>query len=112
MPKKATVPELNARLATRLRQLRADHALTQEALAAKAGISADAVRRLERGAFSPTLRLLSQLAAAFNLTAAELADLGEGKAVVRVTALRSLLADKSDREVALVLRIARAALHE
>lgn len=110
MRKKRNVPELNAKLAARLRQLRLDHDLTQEVLAAKAGISADAVRRLERGAFSPTVRLLTQLAGAFNTTVSELVDFGEGKAGARLTGLKSLLAGRSERDVALVLRLARAAL--
>ncbi len=109
---KKTVPELNAKLAVRLRRLRADHGLTQEELAAAAEISPDAVRRLERGAFSPTLRLMTHLADAFHLTVAELADLGEAKAGLRVTGLKALLSSRSDRDIDLVTRIAKAALRD
>lgn len=106
------VPELNAKLARRLRQLRLDHALTQEQFAEMAEVSADAVRRLERGAFSPTLRLLSQLARALGMTVSEIVDLGESRAEGRLTGLISLLKGRNEREVALVLRLARAALVE
>jgi transcriptional regulator with XRE-family HTH domain len=106
------VPELNAKLAKRLRQLRLDHGLTQEAFAERAQVSPDAIRRLERGAFSPTLRLLSQLARALGMTVSEIVAMGENRAEGRVAGLVSLLRGRTEREVALVLRLARAALLE
>jgi transcriptional regulator with XRE-family HTH domain len=106
------VPDLNAKLARRLRQLRTDHGLTQERLAERAEISPDAVRRLERGGFSPTLRMLDQLARALGLPITELVTFGETKSADRLVGLISFLKGRTEREVALILRIARAALSE
>ncbi|HUB10105.1 MAG TPA: helix-turn-helix transcriptional regulator [Myxococcales bacterium] len=113
LPKSGTVPELNAKLATRLRQLRLSRALTQDELATKAGISTDAVRRLEYGMFSPTLRLLTQVAPVLGMTVAEVIDLGDDTpAGAPVERLAALLKGRPEHEVALVLRLARAAFAE
>ncbi|MHB8420376.1 MAG: helix-turn-helix domain-containing protein [Myxococcales bacterium] len=104
------VPTLNAKLAERLRQLRLDHGLTQLALAKQAKVSVDAVRRLERGAFSPTLRLLSQLAGALGMPTADVVALDEPTADRRVSGLVSLLKGRPEHDVAMVIRLARAAL--
>lgn len=106
------VPELNAKLARRLRQLRTDQGLTQERLAERAQVSPDAVRRLERGAFSPTLRMLDQLARALGLPVADLVAFGGSRSSERLASLVSFLKGRSEREVALILRIARVALAE
>lgn len=104
------VPEMNKRLARRLRQIRLDHGLTQEKLAERAQVSPDAVRRLERGGFSPTLRMLGQLSRALGLPIADLVAFGETRSEDRLLGLTSLLRGRSEKDVALVLRLARAAL--
>jgi len=48
-------------LGARLKALRLNRDLTQEALAERSRLSVDAVRRIERGAFSPTLTTLLKL---------------------------------------------------
>ena len=104
------VPDLNKKLARRLRQLRKDRGLTQDRLAERAEISTDAVRRLERGAFSPTLRLLDQLARGLDLPLSTLIAFSDGKSSDRVGRIGALLAGRKERELDLVLRLARAAL--
>lgn len=53
-------------ISDRVQQLRKEHGLTQEDLAAKAGLGIATIQRLERGQ-SPTARTIASIAAAFNL---------------------------------------------
>jgi transcriptional regulator with XRE-family HTH domain len=53
-------------ISDRVQQLRKEHGLTQEDLAAKAGVGIATIQRLERGQ-SPTARTIASIAAAFNL---------------------------------------------
>jgi transcriptional regulator with XRE-family HTH domain len=103
---------LHRRLAKQLRQLRLDRGFTQERLAEAASLSADAIRRLERGGFSPTVRVLNQLAGALGLPVADLLQFGEVHQPEKLSRLLALLAGRKDHELGLVLRIARAALAE
>jgi transcriptional regulator with XRE-family HTH domain len=66
---KPTLPE---RVKERLRARRLDLGLTQEELCGRAGISLDAVSRIESGSRVPTLDTLSHLAAGLETTVAEL----------------------------------------
>ncbi|MFL6697727.1 MAG: helix-turn-helix domain-containing protein, partial [Vitreoscilla sp.] len=54
---------LNARIAQRVRDLRASSGLSLEALAAQSGISRSMISLIERGESSPTAVLLEKLAA-------------------------------------------------
>jgi transcriptional regulator with XRE-family HTH domain len=54
-------------IADRIRQLRKEHGLTQEDLAAKAGLGIATIQRLERGE-SPSAATISSVAAAFALS--------------------------------------------
>ncbi len=58
----------------RLKQLRADRAMSQEALAKKAGISRVFVARLETGKQDPTLTTLAKLAKALTVTVGKLLE--------------------------------------
>ena len=100
------------KLAKQLRQMRLDRGFTQERLAEAAGLSADAIRRLERGGFSPTARVLNQLARALGLPVAELVRFEDVHQPEKLSRLLVLLAGRKDAELGLVLRIARAALVE
>jgi transcriptional regulator with XRE-family HTH domain len=62
------MPSKNAAMtiADRIQQLRKEHGLTQEDLAAKAGVGIATIQRLERGQ-SPTAKTIASIAAAFNL---------------------------------------------
>ena len=61
-----------ARLALAIRELRRALGLTQERLAAEAGISLRMVRYIEKGKKIPTIDLVERIAAALELTFEEL----------------------------------------
>lgn len=65
-------PDLNARLAARLRGLRAERGLTLDALAERAGVSRSMISLVERGESSPTAAVLDRLAAGLGVTLASL----------------------------------------
>ena len=69
-----TETDLNQRIGTRLRDLRAHHELTLEALAERSGVSRSMISVIERGESSPTAILLERLAGALNIPLAALFD--------------------------------------
>lgn len=62
--------DLNARIADRVRELRAAHALSLDALAARTGVSRSMISLVERGESSPTAVVLEKLAAGLGVTMA------------------------------------------
>ncbi len=62
------------RFVMRLKKFRAAQGLTQEGLAAKAGISRVYIARLETGKQDPTLTTLKKLAKALKVTVGELVE--------------------------------------
>jgi transcriptional regulator with XRE-family HTH domain len=56
-----------ARFGRHIRSCRLARGLTQEALAEASGLSADTIRRLERGSFSPSFDTLRKLCGAFDM---------------------------------------------
>lgn len=64
--------DLGRRLAERIRSLRRLRGLTQEQLAERSELSVDAVRRIERAAFSPTVRTLERIAAGLDTSVPDL----------------------------------------
>jgi transcriptional regulator with XRE-family HTH domain len=67
-------------LADRLKQLRKQHGLTQDELAAKAGVSIATIQRVERSE-SPSAATIASLASAFGMTAAALTSASEAASV-------------------------------
>ena len=65
-------PDLNAHLAARLRDLRAERGLTLEALAERTGVSRSMISLIERGESSPTAAVLDRLSAGLGVTLASL----------------------------------------
>lgn len=106
------VPAVQRKFARRLLELRTAQGISQQTLAERAELSVDGVAKLEQGHFSPTLRTLSLLAQGLNVTVSELTDFGGARGNAHLTALVGLLRGRPEREVALVLRLARAALVE
>jgi len=71
---KDSPPNVNQRLAARVRELRASHHLSLDALAVKCGVSRSMLSRIERGESSPTAVILEKLAAGLHVTLAALFD--------------------------------------
>lgn len=67
-----TATDVNARLAARLRGLRAGRGLTLDGLAERAGVSRSMISLVERGESSPTAAVLDRLAAGLGVTLASL----------------------------------------
>lgn len=68
------VPDLNQRIAERVRELRAALGFSLDALASKSGVSRSMLSLIERGESSPTAVILEKLAAGLRVTLAELFD--------------------------------------
>lgn len=68
---------LNDRIARRVRDLRATHALSLDALAARSGVSRSMISLIERGESSPTAVVLERLAAGLGVPLASLFDAPE-----------------------------------
>jgi transcriptional regulator with XRE-family HTH domain len=66
--------DLNARIARRVRALRADRGLTLDALAAKCDVSRSMISLVERGESSPTAVVLEKMAAGLGVSLARLFD--------------------------------------
>jgi transcriptional regulator with XRE-family HTH domain len=66
------MPDLVNRLAHAIQRRRLERRLTQEELAAKAGITRGYLARLETGRHEPTLTTLQRLAKALKVTVADL----------------------------------------
>lgn len=69
-----TTTDIDARLAARLRAMRADQGLTLDALAERAGVSRSMISLIERGQSSPTAAVLDRLAAGLGVSVASLFD--------------------------------------
>src|SRR3989442_9019931 len=60
-----TASDLNQRIAERVRELRAAHGFSLDALAGRSGVSRSMISLIERGESSPTAVVLEKLAAGF-----------------------------------------------
>src|SRR5213593_1381185 len=67
-------PDLNQRIAERVRELRAAQGLSLDALATKSGVSRSMISLIERGESSPTAVVLERLAAGLGVMLASLFD--------------------------------------
>jgi transcriptional regulator with XRE-family HTH domain len=67
-------PDLNRRIAGRVRELRAARRLSLDALAGRSGVSRSMISLIERGESSPTAVILERLAAALGVTLGSLFD--------------------------------------
>src|SRR5437867_1054434 len=65
-------PDLNQRIAERVRELRAAQGLSLDAVATKSGVSRSMISLIERGESSPTAVVLEKLAAGLGVTLASL----------------------------------------
>jgi transcriptional regulator with XRE-family HTH domain len=104
----AKLPSLEERrFGTHVRRLRRARGMTQERLAERCGLSADTIRRLEHGAFSPSLDTLTKLCAGLRIlrsTLFESFELGENDQTREIV---DLLLTRTPREIDLVLSVVR-----
>lgn len=91
-----------------IRNLRLARNLTQEALAERSNLSVDAVRRIERGAFSPSLETVRKLSSGLDLSLRTLFHSFEREKRDHVAEICDYLARRSGREVKLAWRVIRA----
>jgi transcriptional regulator with XRE-family HTH domain len=73
-PRAASVPDINARIAQRVRQLRAELGMTLDGLAAKSHVSRSMLSLVERGESSPTAVVLEKIATGLGIALAGLFD--------------------------------------
>ena len=72
MARRARRQTIEAVVRARVRELRASRGLTQEQLCEAAGVSVDAVNRIENGTRVPTITTLANLAAALGVEVSDL----------------------------------------
>jgi transcriptional regulator with XRE-family HTH domain len=95
-----------------VRSLRRVRGLTQERLAELSGLSADTIRRLEHGSFSPSLETLNKLCVGLCLRLStlfegyELNDRNEHKLLFDLVAGRTL------REIVMITRVVQTLVEE
>jgi transcriptional regulator with XRE-family HTH domain len=93
--------------ADRLRTLRLERGLTQAGLAARSDVSVDAVRRLEKARYSPTLDTISKLARGLGLSLSGMLAVVVGEAVNERTELDGFIAGCTVAQQRLALRVLR-----
>jgi transcriptional regulator with XRE-family HTH domain len=91
-----------------VRKLRQGRGLTQEALANRSKLSVDAVRRLEQGAFSPSLNTVRKLSHGLNISLKTMFESFQRRRRELVQELCDFLDDLSGAEVAQAWRVVRA----
>lgn len=103
----AEIAQIRHRLGQQLRRLRRERKLTQEDLAERSNLSVDTVRRVERGAFSPSLDTVAKLAVGLAVSLRTLIGKVDGGRSPHAAELCDFLSTRSRRE----LRIANRVLH-
>jgi transcriptional regulator with XRE-family HTH domain len=91
-----------------VRSLRRARGLVQEVLAERSGLSADTIRRLEHGSFSPSLETLRKLCIGLELRLSTLFESYELGVRDESRELADLIACRTPRERALAVYVLRA----
>ena len=91
-----------------IRDLRKARSLTQEVLAERSSLSVDAVRRIERGAFSPSLDTVRKLATGLEVTLSTLFESFTAQRRDTVGEICDFLQRRRPDEVKLIWRVIRA----
>lgn len=107
-PAKTARANVRKRFGEHIRDQRKSRGLTQEQLAERSGLSVDAVRRIERGAFSPSLETVRKLSEGLDLSLRTLFVGVEGERRDPVQEICDFLANRNAREVKLAWRVLRA----
>ncbi|HTS79063.1 MAG TPA: helix-turn-helix transcriptional regulator [Myxococcaceae bacterium] len=95
-----------------VRILRHARGLTQEALAERSELSVDAVRRIERGGFSPSLDTVNKLATGLDVSLRTLFQDFDRDRRDQVAELCDYLGKRTRSELRMVWRIMRAMFEE
>ena len=95
-----------------VRSLRRARGMTQEVLAERSCLSADTIRRLEHGSFSPSLETLRKLCIGLDLLMSTLFESFELGARNESRELVDLLATRTPRELALATTVLRSLFDE
>ena len=95
-----------------VRSLRRARGMTQEVLAERSGLSADTIRRLEHGSFSPSLETLRKLCVGLDLMLSTLFESFELGARNESRELADLLATRTPRELIMATRVLRSLFDE
>jgi transcriptional regulator with XRE-family HTH domain len=103
---------LSGRFGNHVRRLRNSRKLTQEQLAERSELSVDAIRRIERGGFSPSLDTLGKLSMGLDLSLKTLFQGFGRERPDRVAEICDFLALRSGREVQLAWRVIQAMFEE
>jgi transcriptional regulator with XRE-family HTH domain len=103
---------LGRRLGDHVRGLRQGRGFTQDQLAERSDLSVDAIRRIERGAFSPSLDTLNKLSAGLQVSLSTLFGELERERSFPVSQICDYLANRKSQEIALVWRVVRAMFEE
>ncbi len=102
------MPSLGERFGGHVRKLRLSRGLTQEDLAESSELSVDAIRRIERGAFSPSLDTLRKLCVGLDISLRTLFQGFERPRTDDVAEICDYLQGRNPREVQLAWRVVRA----
>ncbi|MFO7566249.1 MAG: helix-turn-helix transcriptional regulator [Enhygromyxa sp.] len=103
---------MNRQFGRHIRSLRRVRGLTQEVLAERSGLSADTIRRLEHGSFSPSLETLRKLCIGLDLMLSTLFESFELGARDESRELIDLLGSRSPRELTMATMVLRALFDE
>jgi transcriptional regulator with XRE-family HTH domain len=91
-----------------IRVLRRERGMTQEQLAEGSGLSVDAIRRIERGAFSPSLETLRKLCGGLRISLRTLFDTFEPRHRNEVAEICDFLETCSRTQIRQAKRVLRA----
>jgi transcriptional regulator with XRE-family HTH domain len=91
-----------------VRSLRRARGVTQDALAQQSGLSADTIRRIERGSFAASIDTLRKLCRGLGVAQSTLFEGFELGRTDERRELFDLISSRSDDEITLMLRVMRA----
>jgi transcriptional regulator with XRE-family HTH domain len=103
---------LHLRFGSHVRRLRTSRGFTQEELAERSELSVDAIRRLERGGFSPSLETVGKLARGLDISLKTLFHSFERARTDQVSIICDFLAGRPGRDVELAWRVLQAMFEE
>lgn len=103
---------LARRFGAHLHTLRTERGLTQEALAERSDLSVDGIRRIERGAFSPSLDTIARLCTGLDISLATLFASFEMGYRMEVNEICDMLSMRGPRDTRLAWRLLRAVFGE